>query len=161
MKKLSMVKLGMVVLMLVALSQWAAPVMAQGHFRGHHMMGDGPGMMLPLVLEKLNLTDEQKTQVQGIMEAHGQTIQALFQQLNTVHQGMADKFYASGDLTTADFTSQTQQESQLRDQITNEGLKAALEVRGVLNSDQLTQAAQIKDQMQTLRAQMHSFFQGQ
>ena len=62
MKKLSMVKLGMVVLMLVALSLWAAPVLAQDHGtigpRGHHMMGDGPGMMLPLVLKKLNLLDE-------------------------------------------------------------------------------------------------------
>ena len=156
-----MKKLSMVVLMLVALSRWAAPVMAQGHFRGHHMMGDGPGMMLPLVLEKLNLTDEQKTQVQGIREAHGQTMQTLFQQLNTVRQGLADKFHASGDLTTADFTSQTQQMSQLRDQIMNEGLKADLEIRGVLTPDQLTQAAQIKDQLQTMQAQMHSFFKGQ
>ncbi len=125
------------------------------------MMGDGPGMMLPLVLKKLSLTDEQKTQVQGIMEAHSQTIQTLFQQLNTVRQGLANKFYASGELTTADFTSQTQQASQLREQIMNEKLKAALEIRGVLTPDQLTQAAQIKDQMQTMQAQMHSFFQGQ
>jgi len=156
-----MKKLSMVVLMLVALLRWVAPVMAQGGSRGHHMMGDGPGMMLPLVLEKLNLTDEQKTQVQGIMEAHSQTIQALFQQLNTVRQGLAVKFYASGDLTTADFTSQTQQMSQLREQIMNEGLKADLEVRTVLTPDQITQAAQINDQLQTMQAQMHSFFKGQ
>ena len=156
-----MKKLSMVVLMLVALLRWAAPVMAQGHFRGHHMMGDGPGMMLPLVLKKLNLTDEQKTQVQGIMESYRETVQPLFQQLKTIHEGMADKFYASGDLTADDFTSQTQQTSLLQEQIKNAGLDVALKVRSALTPDQLAQAAQIRSQMQAMWAQMHSSSQGQ
>ena len=125
------------------------------------MMGDGPGMMLPLVLKKLNLTDEQKTQVQGIMESYRETVQPLFQQLKTLHEGMADKFYTSGDLTADDFTSQTQQTSLLQEQIKNAGLNAALNVRAVLTPDQLAQAAQIKSQMQALWAQMHSSSPGQ
>lgn len=156
-----MKKLSIVVLMLVGSLRWAAPVMAQGHFRGHHMMGDGPGMMLPLVLKQLTLADAQNTQIQGIMEEDRATVQPLFQQLKTLHEGMADKFYASGDLTADDFTSQTQQTSLLQEQIKNAGLNAALNVRAVLTPDQLAQAAQIKSQMQALWAQMHSSAQGQ
>jgi Spy/CpxP family protein refolding chaperone len=156
-----MKKLSIVVLMLVGSLQWAAPVMAQGHFRGHHMMGDGPGMMLPLILKQLTLTDAQNTQIQGIMEDYRATVQPLFQQLKTLREGMADKFYASGDLTADDFTSQTQQTSLLQEQIKNAGLNAALNVRAVLTPDQLAQAAQIKSQMQALWAQMHSSSQGQ
>ena len=72
---------------------------------------------------------------------------------------MADQFYAAGDLTTADFTSQTQQINQWQAQIMAEGLKTSLAIRAILTPEQLTQAAQIKDQMRAMHAQMHSLFE--
>ncbi|HJY84364.1 MAG TPA: periplasmic heavy metal sensor [Candidatus Binatia bacterium] len=165
MKKLNLVKFGMVVLVLVALSQWAAPVMAQGPGmggpRGHHMMGGGLGIMPPFVFKKLSLTDTQQAQIQGIMADYRTTVQPLFQQLKTIHEGMADKFYAPGNLTRDDFTSQTQQVSQLEEQIKLAGIDAALKARSVLSPTQLAQAAQIKTQMQTLHAEMESLVEGQ
>ena len=123
------------------------------------MMGDGPGMMLPLMLKKLELTADQDAQVQNIMAAHRDTFKNLFTQLEAAHEEMASKFFAPGPLSAADLTSQTQGVSQLREQLMNEGLKVALEIRGVLTPDQLAKAAQLKDQMQALHAQMRSFFE--
>lgn len=123
------------------------------------MMGDGPGMMLPLMLKKLDLTTEQNTQVQNIMAAHRDTFKALFTQLEAAHEEMANKFFASGALGAADLTSQTQAVSQIREQLMNEGLKVALEVRGVLTPAQLAKAAQLKDQMQAIHAEMRSLFE--
>src|SRR5262245_24106282 len=81
-------KLSLALLMLVALLPWSAPVIAHGPEMGgppgHHMMGGGFGMLLPpFILNKLNLSDDQKTQIQGIMDDYHKTAQSLFQQLRT------------------------------------------------------------------------------
>ena len=158
-------KRSVVFLSLFVLSLWTAPVFAQGHMmmgpRGPAgmMMGDGPGMMLPLMLKKLGLTADQDAQVQNIMAAHRDTFKNLFTQLEAAHEEMANKFFAPGALSTADLTSQTQGVSQLREKLMSEGLKVALEIRGVLTPAQLAKAAQLKDQVQALHAQMRSFFE--
>ena len=160
MKKVSVVFLG-----LVALSLWTAPVFAQHHMGmgppgpGGMMMGDGPGMMFPLMLKKLDLTADQDTQVQNIMAAHREIFKALFTKLEAAHNEMANKFFTPGALGAADLTSQTQVVSQIREQLMNEGLKVALEVREVLTPEQLAKAAQLKAQMQALHAQMRNFFE--
>ena len=160
MKKVSVVFLG-----LVALSIWTTPVSAQPHRMmgppgpGGMMMGDGPGMMFPLMLKKLELTTDQDTQVQNIMAAHRDAFKTLFTKLEAAHEEMANKFFAPGELNTADLTSQTQGMSQLREQLMNEGLKVALEIRGVLTPEQIAKAAQLKDQMQALHAEMRSLFE--
>jgi Spy/CpxP family protein refolding chaperone len=159
-----MKKLGIAILMLVALSQWAAPATAQGPGmggpRGHHMMGGGLGIMPPFVFKKLGLTDTQQAQIQGIMANYRTTVQPMFQQLETIREGMVAKYTAPGDLTRDDFTSQTQQVSQLEEQIKLAGIDAALKARAVLTSDQLAQAAQINEQMQAVHAQIQSIFKG-
>ncbi|MBI3795499.1 MAG: Spy/CpxP family protein refolding chaperone [Deltaproteobacteria bacterium] len=159
-----MKKLTIGMLTLVALLRWSAPVMAHGPGMGgppgHHMMGGSFGMLLPpFMLNKLNLTDDQKTQVQGIMEDYHKTAESLFQQLRTVQEGMADKFYSPGDLKTADLTSP--EASRLQEQIKNAELDAAVKVRALLTADQLAQAAQMRTQMQAMHAQMQSLFAGQ
>ena len=158
-------KRSVVFLSLVVLSLWTAPVFAQHHMMmgprgpGGMMMGDGPGMMLPLMLKKLDLTADQDAQVQKIMAAHRDTFKNLFTQLEAAHEEMANKFFTPGQLSAADLASQTQGMSQLREKLMNEGLEVALKIRGVLTSDQLAKAAQLKDQMQALHAQMRSFFE--
>src|SRR6266446_1254713 len=80
-----MKKLSTITLMLAVLLRWAVPAIAQGPGMGgprsHHMMGDGFGLLLPpFLLRKLNLSDDQKTKVQGIMEEYHATVPPLFQQ---------------------------------------------------------------------------------
>lgn len=125
----------------------------------HHMRGGGPGMFLPLVLKKLNLTPEQETQARTIMEAHQSTFQSLFQQLETVQNQLTAKLFTNGPLTPTDLADLTQQAKQLREQLMNEGLSVAFEVRKILTPDQLAQGTQLWEQMQAMRAQMRDFFE--
>ena len=57
-----------------------------------------------------------------------------------------------------DLTGQVQRAAQLREQLMQEGLKVALEVRALLTPDQLAKAAQLKDRVRALRAEMRSLF---
>lgn len=158
-----MKKASVVLIPLLMLSLWASLASAQGGPRMHGGMmgGGGPGILPPLVLKNLDLTDEQETQVKGIMETHRETFRALFSQLKATHEALADKFYAPGEVNASDLTPQTQQMNQLQEQLTNEKLKVDLEVREVLTPEQLTKAAEIKNQMKAMHAQMRSLFEEQ
>jgi Spy/CpxP family protein refolding chaperone len=151
---------------IVALSLWATTVYGQprhgmGMMGPRHLMGDAPGMMLPLVLRGVDLTTEQEKHVHDIMKAHRATFRTLFSALQSAHKDMADTLFAPGDVQANDLTTHMQRVTQLREQLMQEGLKVALEVRGVLTPEQLTKAAEIKDRMRALHAEMRGLFKDQ
>jgi Spy/CpxP family protein refolding chaperone len=124
------------------------------------MMGDAPGMLLPLVLKGVDLTDAQEKQVREIMAAHRTTFRTLFGELQAAHKDMADTLLAPGEVRTDDLTSQAQRVTQLREQLMQEGLKVALEVRGVLTPEQLAKAAELQNRMRALHSEMRGLFKG-
>jgi Spy/CpxP family protein refolding chaperone len=147
----------------VALSLWVATAYGQPHhgagpMGAGPMMGDGPGMMLPLVLKGVDLTNAQEKQVHSIMQAHRATLRTLFGELKAAHEGVVDKLFAPGDVHTDDLTNQVQRMAQLREQLMQEGLKVALEVRGVLTPEQLAKASNLKDRMRSLHTEMRELF---
>jgi periplasmic protein CpxP/Spy len=148
---------------IVALSLWAATAYGQprhglGPMRDGPMMGEGPGMMLPMVLKGIDLTDAQEKQVHAIMQAHRATFGALFGELRTAQEEMADKLFVPGEVRAEDLRSQLQRVSQLREQLMQEGLQVALEVRGVLTPDQLAKAAELKERVRALHTEMRGLF---
>jgi Spy/CpxP family protein refolding chaperone len=147
----------------VALSLWAMTVYGQPrHERGMmgpgRMLGDAPGMMLPLVLKGIDLTAEQEKQVREIMAAHRATFRTLFSELQVAHKDAADKLFAPGEVQAENLTTQMQRVSQLREQLMQEGLKVALEVREILTPEQLAKAAELKERMHALHAEMRELF---
>jgi Spy/CpxP family protein refolding chaperone len=150
---------------IMALSLWAATVYGQPHhgmgmMGARHLMGDAPGMMLPLVLKGIDLTAAQEQQVHDIMKAHRATFRTLFSELRSAHKDVADRLFAPGDVQADDVAAQMRRVAQLREQLMQEGLKVALEVRGVLTPEQLTKAAEIKDRMRALHTEMRQLFKG-
>jgi len=156
---------------LLLVSLWSAPLQAQpggpppmmmGRMGGgpHMMLGDGPSIMLPLVLRHANLTADQQTQVHKIMDADHQNLQALSKQLQTANNQLADKLFAPGAVQATDLTPQVQQITQLRQQLMEQGLKTALAIRAVLTPEQLAKVSQLKDRMEKLQAEMRSVFEG-
>ncbi|MGE0683839.1 MAG: Spy/CpxP family protein refolding chaperone [Candidatus Binatia bacterium] len=126
---------------------------------GGRMRVEGPGFMFPfMLLKKLDLTTEQESRIREIMASHRGTLQSLFKQLEATHEQMATKFFAPGSLSPADLLQQTQRLSQLREQLMNEGLNAALAIRGVLTPEQLTKAAQLQEKMRAMRAEMRQLW---
>jgi Spy/CpxP family protein refolding chaperone len=148
---------------IVALSLWTATVYGNprhgmGLMGPGHMIGEGPGMMLPLVLKGLDLTEAQEKQVRTIMQAHRATLRTLFGELKVAQEEMVDKLLMPGDVRAGDLTSQSQRVAQLREQLMQEGLKVALEVRGILTPEQLAKAAEIKERMRSLHTEMRDLF---
>jgi Spy/CpxP family protein refolding chaperone len=151
---------------LIAVGLWSFPVRTQemhgpemhGSSGPGRMMGHGPGMM-PLLLRGVNLTADQKAQIKQIMGNHHATFRDLFGRMHAAHEAMHKKLFEPGALQESDLMSQSQEISQLHDQLRQEGIKAMLEIRRVLTPEQLTKAAQLMQQMQTLRAQMRKLFE--
>ena len=114
---------------------------------GHH--GGGGAFGWP-ILRAVGLSDDQKAQIRQIYTAHRPQLQALGQQMRVARQQLGDKLYSATPPSAADLASIT----QLRDQMAQERLAIALTIRAVLTPDQLTKAAQIRQQMQQLRQQM-------
>ncbi len=129
--------------------------------RGGTLLGDSGGMMLPLLLKHVHLTPEQTKQVQAIMDGDRQNLRSLLTQLQTANDQLASKMFAPGNVQPADLAPQIQTVNQLRQQLMERGVKTALAIRTVLTPEQLTKAAQLKDRLQKVHAEMRSLFEGE
>jgi len=119
-------------------------------------MGADGGMMLPMLLHKLDLTDAQRQQVRGILAAHRAAFQSLFPQLRDAQQALEAKLLGTTPVQLADLAPQIQKVADLRKKVMEEGVAVALQVRGVLTPDQLGHAADLHTQIAALRAQMRA-----
>ena len=149
---------------LVALVIVPRLVRAQMHHHGGMgecgMMGYGGmmghGGMLPIFLRAANLTTDQQAQVKKIMEDNRATLQAQFQQMHTAREQMAAKLFSTGPVTAADLSTQTQQIAQAQQQMLQNELKVALQVRAILTPAQLQKVVQFHQQFENLHQQMRA-----
>jgi Spy/CpxP family protein refolding chaperone len=155
-------KKGIVAVMcLVLLGGWTVPLWAQHHWgKGGRFGGGGPGLLSPFLLRKLNLSDTQRASLQQIMDTHKANLQALFQQMRTAHQAIADKFYGPDAVAVEDFGAQTEQINTARQALLKEGLTVAIAIRNLLTPAQLAQAAQLQQQLKALHEQLHGLMKG-
>ncbi|MBI3079732.1 MAG: hypothetical protein HYY85_22515, partial [Deltaproteobacteria bacterium] len=82
-------------------------------------------------------------------------------QMRAAREELGDRLLTPGGLQAEDVSPQVQRIAQLREQLMQEGLRATLEIRGVLTPEQLAKAAQVKARMQALRAEMRTLLGGQ
>ena len=113
-------------------------------------------MLLPLMLKGVELTPKQDNRVHEIMVAHRATFRTLFSQLRAANEELADKLFAAGEIQPEDLTPQIEQITRLRQQLLQEGLKIALEVHGVLTPEQRAKAAQLKERVRALGADLRN-----
>ena len=146
--KLTLIGIGLVALTLLSATVYGKP----GFRRGGH------GMLPHRVLKALDLTAEQQNKVDEIKAAHRQNFRELFSQLRTVRREISDKLFSPGDVTAESLADQVQKVTDLRRQITQAGLKVALEVRALLTSEQLARAVEISERMRELRAEMRGLY---
>ena len=135
---------------LTSTAVWAQPM-------GLHGGGFGPepGMMLPMLIRKVGLSDTQRQQVRTILNAHRPRFQTLFPQLRDAQQALEARLVSTDPVKAEDLAPQIQRVADLRKQILQEGIGVAIEVRGVLSPEQLARAADLHTQMGALREQMH------
>ena len=135
---------------------WTAAAEAHGIGGPGHGYGMGGGMLFPAILQTLNLTPEQKGQIEQIMKAHRSKLEPIFDQLHTAHDQLSTKLFAPGTVGANDLTPTIQQIGQLQQQLMQEWVRGALEARGVLTPDQLAKAAEMKKRLDALRSEMRS-----
>jgi len=133
--------------------------MAMGGHGGGPGLGDDP-LMLPLLLRGVGLTADQHAKVKDILQSHRATFRSLFTQLQSAHEGMVAKLLAPGTVTADDLAPQMKQVVQLRQQLIQEGLAVAIQVRAVLTPDQLSKAADVRQRMTELRSEMQKLMGG-
>jgi hypothetical protein len=109
-------------------------------------------MLVSILVRGANLSPEQQARVGAIMAARRATIHALIERLRKTEDDLADGLIAQG--ATTDFQGTVTRVSQLREQLFQESVRAAVEVRGVLTPDQLARATYVKDRLRTLQMEM-------
>jgi Spy/CpxP family protein refolding chaperone len=121
----------------------------------HHggMMGMGP---LPIFLRAANLTADQQAKVKKIIEDNRAALHGQFQQMHTAREQMAAKLFSTVPLKASDLSAQTQQIAQAQQQMLQNELNLALQVRSILTPAQLQKVAQFHQQFENLHQQMRA-----
>ncbi|MGH7783842.1 MAG: Spy/CpxP family protein refolding chaperone [Candidatus Binatia bacterium] len=137
------------ILAIAILAVGAAFVVAQkamhhgfgGHGTGFGRM-HGPGLML----RGLNLTDDQKAKVKGIMDAGRTTVKPIMQSLGENHKKMED-LTANGAFDEAQVQALATEQANLMAKMIVERERTKSQVFAILTDDQKAKAAQMKEQM--------------
>jgi Spy/CpxP family protein refolding chaperone len=147
--------------MAVALAICAGMLFAQGggpeHM--HHGMGGfmgGPEMAFPL--HRLNLSDDQKTQVKQIFQNEKPNLKPLMQQEFQARQQMIQLVTGSGNFDSAKAAAIASQEAQTHVQLEVEHAKIASQIYQLLNSDQ---KAKVADMIAKHQQRMEQHLQNQ
>jgi Spy/CpxP family protein refolding chaperone len=120
---------------------------------GPRFHGHGPDSAL---LEGVTLTDAQQTQIQSIHQASWATAKPLMQQLRATEQQITAALLASGSVNSSQLATLQSTASSLHAQLDQQRLSTELQVRAVLTSAQIAQAASTHAQIESLHEQMHS-----
>jgi periplasmic protein CpxP/Spy len=141
--------------MLVAVSLWTFPLSAQEGPRRHAMKGMAGerGGMFP-ALRAAGLSEEQRTQVRQVISNHRESFRDISGQLRAARQQVANTLLSAGPVSEADLLPYTQQIAQLQEQLSQERLKVALEIRNLLTPEQLAKVSEHFTQMKEQRGQM-------
>ena len=124
------------------------PAPAHGHAYGmhEHMMG--------FFAKKLNLTDEQKTQMKAIMQKEHPAMKPLFQQQHQIDQQLRQ--FVEGPYDEGKVRALATQKAQLEVELTVAQTRVHNELYQLLTPDQQTQLKQMKaDHESRMRGHMH------
>ncbi len=132
------------------------PLVAQdmhAHAGGHGAFGHGWGHGYLGFLQGVTLSDSQKSQMHGIMHASMQQMKPQWQQLRALHEQISGELASASTVSPATLASQQQQAETLKAQLDQAELSSALQVRQLLSSEQLSQAASVHAQLASLHQQ--------
>jgi Spy/CpxP family protein refolding chaperone len=119
---------------------------------GWHHGGFGGGDME--FLRGLNLTDAQKEQARSIEKSAWEQAKPLMEQMHTLHEQVITTLLTAGS-TQAQVAGIVAQEESIRNQLDTNRVATALQLRNLLTSDQLSQAADLHTRLAALHEQEH------
>ena len=147
--KWSIVCIGILTLGLVATSLVSARPGRSGRGGGH-------GLFPLRILQTLDLTGPQQTDIDAIKAAHADALEGLKNDLRDARKGIMDKLLAEGNITAEDFAMQQDDLSQIHAALFDEFLAIGLEIRAELSPEQLAAAAAAIERRRELHAEMRA-----
>ena len=103
------------------------------------VIGDGPGMLIPLVLQSAGLDEEQSSDAAALIEAEGSAIRERLKQIARLDVELTRRIFAGGrPPTQADLTPILKRMAALRQEIADREVAVLLRVRGGLKPEQRT-----------------------
>ena len=126
---------------------------------GDGPFGDGPGMMVPLMLRHANLTADQQQRVREILEGDRERLHRLFSELDAANDALASKVVAPGTVDPAALKPEIERVARLRQDLMEQGLRTALAVRAVLTPEQLDKAARTQSRLRELQEEMRQLLE--
>ena len=140
--------------------------LSAGVARAQGMMGPPPGGPMggpPLVpppvmmaLRAAALTPAQQKQIHDIMEASRTTSDPQTQQLRSIRDQIADKLLSSGSVSAPDLAPLLAQQTAIQQQLDNQMISTAIQIRGVLTPDQLSRVASVNEKLKAIHTQIES-----
>lgn len=125
----------------IAKSQTAEDAPPAPPMHGHHM-GMGMEGHMHFMAAKLNLTDDQKTQMKALMQKERPTMQPLHEQERQIDQQLRQ--YVEGNFDQAKVAALAGQKAQIQAQLTVEETKIHNQLYQLLTDDQKTQLKQME-----------------
>jgi Spy/CpxP family protein refolding chaperone len=137
----------------------ATTAYAFGHRAQAGGRGCGEGMWGGArILHGLDLTADQKQQVQDIVAKHRPALGPLMASERAAKSALADSLFATTPATPQQVDTLVKQEADARTALERERLALALEVRNVLTPAQIQNGATIRAKMKDLHTQMRQLF---
>ena len=143
--------IGLVAVQLLVLVSTSA--YGQGRGRGRAMRGTFH-MLSPRLAEAVGVTEEQQNQIQAIRETYRESFRTRRHQMREIRRDVALKLLSPGTVTVEDLAGQMEKLTALQNERRQAALKVALEIRGVLKEEQIAKAAEIREKVQALRAEI-------
>jgi periplasmic protein CpxP/Spy len=122
--------------------------------------GGMPPMPPPIIppimmgLQAAHLTPDQQSRVNQILQSNHSQVRPLMDQLQSVHEQIADKLLSPGTVTTSDLRQLEEQAQHLDAQIQHQALDASVQIRALLTPDQVSRMAEFQKKMSALQEQM-------
>ena len=118
------------------------------------VIGDGPGMLIPLVLQSAGLDEEQSSDALQLVEAEGSAIRERLKQIARLDVELARRIFAAGrPPTRAELTPVLKRMAALRQEIVDREVAILLRVRGCLKPEQRAAVTAMEGQLFRLVSQ--------
>jgi Spy/CpxP family protein refolding chaperone len=111
---------------------------------------------LMMALRAAALTPAQQKQIQDIVNASRTSSAPQMQQMHSIRDQIADKLLSSGSVSAADLAPLLAQQTAIQQQLDNQMVATAIQIRGVLTPDQLSKVASVNDRLKQIHTQIDS-----
>ncbi len=131
--------LGLVIVGVVTL--WVSAAHAESTERQPLLMpvlvGDGPGMLIPVIVKTAELTEEQDAAVTQLMEKENPPMRELLNALQTASVELAEKTFEAKSPRPTDTAPLLRRISEIRGQLMQREMATLLRIRALLKPEQL------------------------